>query len=265
MKNIPEGDGRQCRIIKRMALSYFEERIQLSLKSASAAQLQMRIASFPDRNLAIALDMIVPADQDRLLAVLPALIEIINKTAPTINIKTSHLRKEDRKIALEEGKLDMVIGVKQEFGSNIRQQYLFSDREVCIMRKDHPDITSTLNMEQYVAAEFISLSVSEYEEQAIDVKLKELGIKRKIRLIVENEATIPHLIVKTDFLANVVDLVANAFAPWLPIKIMDMPIPITDIKFYQYWHTRHQEEPAHVWLRQTIKNVCETINSDING
>ena len=55
-----------------MALSYFEERIQLSLKSASAAQLQMRIASFPDRNLAIALDMIVPADQDRLLAILPA-------------------------------------------------------------------------------------------------------------------------------------------------------------------------------------------------
>jgi hypothetical protein len=71
MKNIPGGDARQCRIIKRMALSYFEERIQLSIKSASAAQLQMRIASFPDRNLAIALDMIVPADQDRLLAILP--------------------------------------------------------------------------------------------------------------------------------------------------------------------------------------------------
>jgi hypothetical protein len=54
-----------------MALSYFEERIQNSLNFVSAAQLQMRIASFPDRNLAIALDMIVPADQDRLLAILP--------------------------------------------------------------------------------------------------------------------------------------------------------------------------------------------------
>ena len=199
-----------------------------------------------------------------LLAVLPALMEIIHKTAPAINIKTSHLRKEDRKIALEEGKLDMVIGVNKEFGGNIKQQYLFSDREVCIMRKDHPDIASTLTMEQYIAAEFISLSVSEYEEQAIDVKLKEIGIKRKIRLIVENEVTIPHLIAKTDLLANVVDLVASAFAPWLPIKIMPIPIPITDIKFYQYWHTRHQKEPAHVWLRQTIKNVCETINPDID-
>lgn len=91
-----------------------------------------------------------------------------------------------------------------------------------------------------------------------------MGIKRKIRLIVENEVTIPHLVAKSDFLANVVELIANAFTAWLPIKIMPLPIPITDIKFYQYWHTRHQKEPAHIWLRQTIKNVCETINPNID-
>jgi DNA-binding transcriptional LysR family regulator len=195
-----------------------------------------------------------------LLVVLPPLIEIINKTAPGISIKASHLRKEDRKIALEDGKLDMVIGVKQEFGSNINQQYLFSDREVCIMRTGHPTISSTLTIEQYIGAEFVGLSVSEYEEQAIDVKLKKMGERRKIRLIVENEVTIPNLVANTDLLANVVKLVANAFVSWLPIKILPLPIPITDIKVYQYWHTRHQKEPAHAWLRQTIKNVCETIN-----
>lgn len=49
-----------------------------------------------------------------LLAVLPRLMAVINKTAPGISIKTIHLRKEDRKIALEKGKLDMMIGVKHE-------------------------------------------------------------------------------------------------------------------------------------------------------
>lgn len=199
-----------------------------------------------------------------LLAVLPRLMEVINKTAPGISIKTSHLRKEERKIALEEGRLDMVIGVRQEFGSNIRQQYLFSDREVCIMRKDHPCLASTLTLEQYLEAEFIDLSVSEYEEQAIDVKLKEMGKRRNIRLVVENEVVIPHLVAGSDLLANVVLLIAEAFAASLPIEIRPLPVPITDIKFYQYWHTRHQKDPAHAWLRQTIKNVCEAINPD-NG
>lgn len=197
------------------------------------------------------------------LVVLPPLMAIINKTAPGINIKTSHLRKEDRKIALEEGKLDIVIGVKQEFGTNINQQYLFSDREVCIMRKDHPNIGPTLSLEQYSTAEFIGLSISEYEEQTIDIKLKEMGINRKIRLIVENEVTIPQLVAETDFIANVIELVAKPFATLLPVKILPLPIPINNIKFYQYWHARHQNDRAHMWLRQNIKNVCETINPDL--
>ena len=118
-------------------------------------------------------------------------------------------------------------------------------------------------MEQYTAAEFIGLSVSEYEVQAIDSKLKEIGIKRKIRLIVENEVNIPHLIAKSDFLANVVKLVASTYTDLLPIKILPLPIPITDIKFYQYWHKRHHKEAAHIWLRQTIRNICENINPEI--
>ncbi len=197
-----------------------------------------------------------------MLVVLPRLLEIMDVIAPNINIKTSHLRKEDRKTALEEGKLDMVIGVKQEFGSNIDHQYLFRDQEVCIMRKNHPDIGATLTLEQYTAAEFIGLSVSEYEVQAIDVKLEEIGKKRNIRLIVENEVNIPHLVARSDFLANVVALVADAYSDLLPIKIMPLPIPITDISFYQYWHKRHDKEPAHVWLRQTIKSICESINAE---
>lgn len=198
------------------------------------------------------------------VVVMSPLMEIVNKSAPGLNIKTSHLRKEDRKIALEKGKLDIVIGVRQEFGSNINQQYLFSDREVCIMRKDHPNIGSTLSLEQYSAAEFIGLSISEYEEQAIDIKLKEMGIKRNIRLIVENEVTIPQLVAKTDFVANVTELIAKSFAAFLPVKVMSLPIPINNIKFYQYWHARHQNDPAHMWMRQNIKNVCEIINPDLD-
>ena len=53
------------------------------------------------------------------------------------------------------------------------------------MRNDHPDIESTLTMEQYTGAEFISLSVSEYEEQAIDVKLKEMDSGKENFLKIE--------------------------------------------------------------------------------
>jgi DNA-binding transcriptional LysR family regulator len=197
-----------------------------------------------------------------MLVVLPLLMKKIRETAPTINVKTSHLKKEDRKVALEEGNLDMVIGVKQEFGSNIQQQYLFGDREVCIVRKNHPEIKDSISLDQYINSEFIGLLVSEFEDQAIDAKLTKMGYKRNISLMVENEVTMPQLVANTDFLANIAVRVANEFIPWLPIKILSIPVSIQDFEFFQYWNVRHQKDPAHTWLRKTVKSVCDNLRPD---
>jgi DNA-binding transcriptional LysR family regulator len=35
------------------------------------------------------------------------------------------------------------------------------------------------------------------------------------------------------------------------------PLPPIDIA--QYWHERHQRDPAHRWLREQILAVCQTI------
>ena len=55
-----------------MSSLYYEERIHRLLSAVSPGQLQMRLSSVPDRNLAIALDMILPEDRNAVLASLPA-------------------------------------------------------------------------------------------------------------------------------------------------------------------------------------------------
>ena len=54
-----------------MASSYYEERIHRLLSAVSPGKLQMRLSSVPDRNLAIALDMLLPEDRNAVLASLP--------------------------------------------------------------------------------------------------------------------------------------------------------------------------------------------------
>ncbi len=68
-----QGTGKhRKRIIGLMASSYYEERIHRLLTEVSSGQLQMRISSVPDRNLAIALDMLLTEDRDSVLSLLPA-------------------------------------------------------------------------------------------------------------------------------------------------------------------------------------------------
>lgn len=194
-----------------------------------------------------------------MMVVLPKLLKSIKEQAPNIRIRTFHLTMENRKTALEDGKLDMVIGVRQDFGSSIFQQYLFRDREVCIVRQDHPTVKEDLSLEDYLESEFVGLSFSDVKQARIDRKLKEMGHKRKVRLTVENEVTIPQLVSQSDYLANIAELVAKEYVSWLPIKMLQLPIEIEDFEFYQYWHARHQKDPGHSWLRKLIK---QTIQND---
>jgi LysR family transcriptional regulator, nod-box dependent transcriptional activator len=192
-----------------------------------------------------------------MMAVLPRLVKPLQEEAPNIKIRTFHLNIEERKTALEDGKLDMVIGIKQDFGSSIFQQYLFKDREVCILREDHPLADSEISLEQYLDAEFIGLSVSDIKQARIDRKLSEMGYKRDIKLTVENEIAIPQIVSQSNYLANVAELIAGEFLPWLPIKALPLPIEIDSFDINQYWHVRYQKDPGHTWLRQTIKKSFE--------
>ncbi len=193
-----------------------------------------------------------------MIVVLPRLIKSLREEAPNIKIRTFHLSMEERKTALEDGKLDMVIGIKQDFGSSIFQQYLFKDREVCIMRKDHPLAKAKMSLEQYLSGEFIGLSVSDVKQARIDRKLSEMGHKRDIKLTVENEIAIPQLVSQSNYLAIIAELVAGEFLDWLPIKAVPLPIDIDTFDINQYWHVRYQKDPGHSWLRQAIKKAFES-------
>jgi DNA-binding transcriptional LysR family regulator len=199
-----------------------------------------------------------------MMVLLPKLLKEICAAAPHIVIRVFHLSMESRKVALDDGKIELVIGGKQDFGSNINQQYLFSDREVCILRKDHPVIGESLSFDQYIHAEFVGLGISDFDIEVFDKRLGEMGHKRKVRVIVEQEVSIPHLINTTDLLANVAELVAKEYIHLLPIKILPIPIDPYQFDIFQYWHVRNHLDPAHNWLRKSIKNVCERLNPTVD-
>jgi len=54
-----------------MSSAYYEERIHRLLTSVPYSVLQMRLSSFPDRNLAIALDILQTDDCNTIMRMLP--------------------------------------------------------------------------------------------------------------------------------------------------------------------------------------------------
>ncbi len=195
-----------------------------------------------------------------MMIVLPKLLDMLGKEGSRICVRVHDLNMEDRRTALEEGKLDLVIGCRQAYGSNVYQQHLFNDREVCIMRKDHPIIGDCLDPDQYMAAEFIRLSVSNLASETVDARLEEIGKKRNIRVTVEQEVAIFQLICRSDLLANVAELAAREYIKFLPIKILPIPFKPIELQHFQYWRLRNHHDPGNQWLRSKVKEIGRTLH-----
>ncbi len=56
----------------------------------------------------------------------------------------------------------------------------------------------------------------------------------------------------SDLIATVSEVAAGFLATKFPIAVHPLPIALPEAQFYQCWHERFDEDPAHAWLRTLI-------------
>ena len=191
---------------------------------------------------------------------MPRLLSIVREVAPKVRISARHLNYQQRVDALEDGSADLAVGSAMRAGAGIQRQWLYDDREVVIVRRDHPRIGDSMDLDQFVAEDFIRLSLSAYgDDDTIEDPLTRLGLKRRIMVLVENELLIPFMVSRSDYAANVSEIVVKEFSSHLPIKAFPIPIGQSVDKLYQFWHERNHRDPANRWLRGLVKQVFQDL------
>ena len=50
-------------------------------------------------------------------------------------------------------------------------------------------------------------------------------------------------------------LMASAMAPGLGLRVAELPLDVTADPTLIAWHPRHDADPAHAWLRDTVRQV----------
>jgi DNA-binding transcriptional LysR family regulator len=65
------------------------------------------------------------------------------------------------------------------------------------------------------------------------------------------------LVAGTDAITTVNGAFARAAARLMPVKARPVPLPLPRVTVAQAWHPRFDRDPAHVWLRRTVKALCD--------
>jgi len=158
------------------------------------------------------------------------------------------------------GDADLYIGSSQKFGADIKVQTLFTTTFCGLARSGHPIFKSAITPRRFCAYDHIGVSRRGRAQGPMDEVLAGLGLARQVSLITPTFHAAIFALADSDLVLPSMpeDLMPGIERLGLKLRAFPVPVPMAPVTVVQAWPPRLDSDPAHRWLRQTIRQVCGT-------
>ena len=180
---------------------------------------------------------------------LPRLLQHLSQQAPGISINTVRSHHNDLKHEMEEGEIDLAVGLIPQLGAGFYQQRLFVQRYVCLMREDHPLAEGNFSIEDFRAAHHAVVVARGTGHGIIEEQLAHAGVTRPVRLTLPHFAAVPYIVSSSDLVVTVTSKLAEATQARFGLAVREHPLAFPEIPINLFWHRRFHQDPGNRWLR----------------
>lgn len=183
---------------------------------------------------------------------LPRLVDALVRAAPNVSISTVRNTSINLKDEMEAAKVDMALGLLPQLKAGFFQRRILKTRYVCLMRKGHPLEKRRITLQEFSAAEHVSVVAQGTGHGQVDEVMQRSGIQRRVRLTVPHFTAVAHIVQTTDLLATVPEPLAQRIAEPFGLTYLPHPAKLPEVSINLFWHARVHKDPANVWLRNLI-------------
>lgn len=223
----------------------------------------------------------VVAANDHLTAVIVAqLSRLMAVEAPNIHLVVRPSTRLDLAEQIDVGRIDLALGIFQQIPAHFGSVTLMTDGDLIIMHHSHPAAGRALTLEDMATYPLLTISVGGQEEGAVDGFILERGLARQSEMFDRNalqeamsaigaapryQMTVPHslaiptLMKGTDMLSVLPGSLARLLGADGEFVAALPPYPVASSTFRGIWHSRNDHDPAHIWLREIVLRVMETV------
>lgn len=189
--------------------------------------------------------------------VLPPLLRTLRQEAPGIDLAISQSSREGMLAQLQDGELDLALGVFPDAARAIQQQTLFTEQFVCFADKQSLPENQTLTLAQWLAKPHVSLVVVPDTVDEIEKALLARGLRRHICVALPHWSAALRVLPGTDLLLTVASHSVSGEDHQHELCSFAPPLPLSRFDYAQAWHERKERDPAHQWLRRTMMLCCD--------
>lgn len=192
--------------------------------------------------------------------VLPPLLQYLQQHAPSIEIASIRINRNDIETELTSGQIDLALDVPYAVSQQIEHCPLKLDQLVVVARQHHPAFVEKLDLENYLAQRHIIVSSRRKGLALEDVELNRMGLKRHITLRCQHYFAACKVVSETDLLVTMPEHYARLANAQFANRIWPFPLNSPQLDMHLYWHKNANKDPANQWLRQLIHQLVPQEN-----
>ncbi len=136
------------------------------------------------------------------------------------------------------------------------------DRFVCIVDPDNPRLVDgRLTLRDLAEMPHAACAIGKSHTPA-ERQLETLGITPKVQVSTPGFSVLPFLVSGTDLVAMVPERLARRYEGFARCAVVPAPFPDVPLVEAMYWHHNRHADPAHRWLRDTVRKVGAALGEE---
>jgi DNA-binding transcriptional LysR family regulator len=193
-----------------------------------------------------------------LFVLMRSLFAELAREAPGVRIHVAQAYP-DHLEQLRTGRADLLILPREIVGGDsTRYQHLplFTDRHVCAVSADNPDVGDTISLEQFSSMPYLAYQSGErysLAESQLDVR----EIPRRTEVTTETFVLAPFILAGTRLITLLYERLGRLLAEQAGIRLLEPPVDLPSVTEEMYWDARNTEDAGHRWLRERIRTHAQ--------
>lgn len=196
------------------------------------------------------------------LVLVPPLLQFSCQTAPSLNFRMIGFEKDSVGDLLEQGAIDVALGVFPNPPRQTKWAPIFEERFVGIARQGHPAVKhGTMSLETFAHLSHALGTLRRDTTGAIDRALDEQNLERRIALTTPHMMILPFVIASSDLVAALPQRIALHLETVCNLTIFELPVKTKPWMVSMLWSALSDQDEANRWLRNAIKAVSQKIGT----
>ncbi len=196
------------------------------------------------------------------LILLPQLLGIITEAAPHVKIISANMTYSGPDRASEDAA--DVIFIREGFENpKMRNEVIYSDSFVVIAHMDHPDLSTAISLDQFRSLQHAAIqrvdTTAEVERNRAFAAMYD-GVD--VAVTTRSFAALAQVVANTRLIGVVPRRVAGIFASSMPIRILDFPAVLPQVRVLAQWQAYKSNEAAMLWLLGMIHEVTSKLYNE---